>query len=49
MATSDEVREALLDKIEKLTKTATAPSRIVELAEAFAWVQSPNQPHGGGN
>jgi hypothetical protein len=46
MPTTDEVREALLDQIMKKAGEANAPN-LLWLAEAFAWLMSPTQSHGG--
>jgi hypothetical protein len=55
MANQSEVEDALLDLIkvtaEKLaaeTKVSASPDGALKLAEAYAWLQHPNQPHGGG-
>jgi hypothetical protein len=47
MADAESVRTALLNKIEELAKKTTQADKVRSLAEAFAWVQNPNQPHGG--
>jgi len=55
MGTFDETQQAVLDLIADATKSAaqiadsSAQARAaLRLAEALAWVRSPNQPHGGG-
>jgi len=49
MATHDEVAQALLDRIEALVGNPnSSPSVILKLAESWAWLNSPSQPHGGG-
>jgi len=55
MATVDEAHQALIDSIENLSRalandTSSYGHRaeaIKDLAEAFAWVVSPSQSHGG--
>lgn len=37
---------ALLAKIAELAEKAGVPG-VVQLAEAYAWVTNPGQPHGG--
>lgn len=46
MATKEEARQAILDKIADLAPNAHAGT-ITLLAEAYAWAVAPNQPHGG--
>jgi len=48
MADSDSVQAKLLDKIEQALGKAQTPAALLALAEAFAWVSAPAQPHGGG-
>lgn len=59
MATEESATDALCELIEKAAKTAAAnagtnPSAAqryarvaLDAAEALAWIQVPNQPHGG--
>jgi hypothetical protein len=47
MATKEETREALYDRIAELAPKVSTPKGVNELAEAFAWLTSPAQPHGG--
>lgn len=47
MATDDEARQALIDTIAKLAPKADAQN-LMRLAEAWAWITNPAQPHGGG-
>lgn len=50
MATRDEVEQALLDAIAEAVPTVTSESRarrVLDLAEAWAWINQPSQPHGG--
>jgi len=56
MVNQSEVEDALLDLIkltaEKLaaeTSVSASPDGVLKLAEAYAWLQHPNQPHGGGS
>jgi hypothetical protein len=46
MATQDQVQAALLDKILEHSEKAATSEVLLKLAEAFAWVTAPNQPHG---
>ncbi len=47
MATDDELLAAIGDRmIDQITQGATSDT-ILKLAEAWAWVHSPGQPHGG--
>jgi hypothetical protein len=48
MADSDSVHSQLLEKIEQALDKAQTPAALLALAEAFAWVAAPAQPHGGG-
>lgn len=49
MATKQEVQQALLDAIQDAANEGTHPAAQVarNLAEAYAWITSPAQPHGG--
>lgn len=47
MATKDDAREAILQKIESLAPVAGNAGQLRDLAEAWAWVTNPSQPHGG--
>lgn len=47
MATIDETHKALVDKIHKLANSTNSGTVILQLAEAYAWVASPSQAHGG--
>jgi hypothetical protein len=47
MATQDQAREALLDRIVELAPRTSSTESLVTLAEAYAWVISPHQTHGG--
>lgn len=45
MATKDEAKQAILDEI---VRTVNGPSAyVLHLAEAYAWLNSPSQSHGG--
>ena len=52
MASRDETAQALLDSIYALAgggNISESVSRVIgHLAEAYAWLVSPDQPHGGG-
>jgi hypothetical protein len=41
-----EARETLLKAIAAAADGATSPTGLLKLAEAYAWVVSPGQPHG---
>lgn len=51
MATREQAQESLLDAIVMYSKgTSAGPNSgrtVRNLAEAWAWLQSPDQPHGG--
>jgi hypothetical protein len=47
VATVDEVRQAIYDSIVAAADTQNAVA-LRDLAEAFAWLRSPSQSHGGG-
>jgi len=49
MATTAEAQQALVDAIEKAAKANTSGKVLLELAEAYAWVVTPNNSHGGGS
>ena len=44
----DDVDAAFRRQIVKALENATAPKSLLQLAEAWAWVQRPGQSHGGG-
>lgn len=51
MATKENVQQAILDHLAELVPHAKQEfhARIVkDLAEAYAWLKAPNNPHGGG-
>lgn len=47
MASKDEARERLYTKIYEAADAYTHPRDLLRLAEAFAWLTVPGQPHGG--
>lgn len=46
MATRPEFEQAILDRMAELAVTASSTTAL-KLAEAYAWLVNPNQPHGG--
>ncbi len=42
------IREAIIEQIVAMAQTAKNSSTILRLAEAYAWMAHPDQPHGGG-
>lgn len=46
MSKEDEAREALLAKIAQLAPNQNGAVGTLRLAEAYAYVVAPNQPHG---
>lgn len=46
MATQKKVYETLLEQIQEAARDQTHPLALLTLAEAFAWLRSPAQPHG---
>ena len=38
----------LLEKIEQALAKSPSAAGLLQLAEAFAWIAAPAQPHGGG-
>jgi hypothetical protein len=47
MATVGTAHQAVLDAIEKMAPAVKRPESLLQLAEALAWLRSPEQPHGG--
>jgi hypothetical protein len=47
VATDDELAEAISDRLLQLIKEGATSDTVLKLAEAWAWVRSPGQPHGG--
>jgi hypothetical protein len=43
----DQAKEAVLEKITELSRSGINPALLLHLAEAYAWLEAPNQPHGG--
>jgi hypothetical protein len=46
--TAEETREALLGAIASQVSVAPNATTLLRLAEAYAWVVAPDEPHGGG-
>jgi hypothetical protein len=44
-----EAREAMIEQIVAMARTAKNSATILRLAEAYAWLAEPDQPHGGGS
>jgi hypothetical protein len=47
MTTLDEAQKVILDRIVQLGPHVLTSDGVLRLAEAYAWVVSPAQPHGG--
>lgn len=47
MATTDELASAIGDRLLQQLEQGATSETILKLAEALAWVRSPDQPHGG--
>jgi hypothetical protein len=47
MADEEGVRKLLLDRITAIGEGQTSALTLLVLAEAFAWLTAPAQPHGG--
>jgi hypothetical protein len=52
VADVDAARQAILDQIVRLLRVVEMPvdeqaKAVSDLAEAWAWLMNPNQPHGG--
>ncbi len=51
MSKRNEAAEAILEQIVEIRATDISPGTkatiLLRLAEAYAWVSNPNQPHGG--
>lgn len=41
-------REAIIEQLVHMAQTAKNSATILRLAEAYAWMTDPSQPHGGG-
>lgn len=46
-----EAQEAILDQLKARigSSTANGGREVLNLAEAYAWLAAPSQPHGGGS
>lgn len=42
----DEARATIAQRVIDMAKVAKSPDTMLKLAEAFAWVANPAQPHG---
>jgi hypothetical protein len=49
MAGQDELLAAIGDRIVEHLELRATSDTILKLAEAWAWIHSPDQPHGGFN
>ncbi|MGD0743290.1 MAG: hypothetical protein ABSA31_08415 [Acidimicrobiales bacterium] len=47
MATDDELPTAIGDRLLHQIEQGATSDTILKLAEAWAWIHSPGQPHGG--
>ncbi|QIX27469.1 hypothetical protein ncot_13270 [Nocardioides sp. JQ2195] len=47
MATRAEFEQTMLDKLTKMAEGASNSTQLLKLAETYAWLVSPGQPHGG--
>lgn len=47
MATMDDARNAIIDSIYAAAEENERAEDLLQLAEAWAWLRFPNQPHGG--
>jgi hypothetical protein len=45
--TDDELAAAIADRLTQLMREGATSDTILKLAEAWAWVRSPGQSHGG--
>jgi hypothetical protein len=45
---TEEAQEAILNKIVSFASGSGTPTGLLQLAEAWAWLAVPGQPHGGG-
>ena len=46
MATQNELLEAISDRLLQHLSQGSTSDSVLKLAEAWAWVHSPDQPHG---
>jgi hypothetical protein len=47
MATDEEILIAIGDRMLQQIEQGATSDTILKLAEAWAWIRSPGQPHGG--
>lgn len=47
MATQDELLNAVSDRLIQSLEQGATSDTILKLAEAWAWISAPAQPHGG--
>ena len=47
MASQDELLSAISDRITQSIEQGSTSDTILKLAEAWAWIYAPGQPHGG--
>ncbi len=47
MASQDELLRAISDRITQSIEQGATSDTILKLAEAWAWISAPGQPHGG--
>jgi hypothetical protein len=47
VATDEEIAAAIGDRLLKNLEQGATSETILKLAEAWAWIRSPDQPHGG--
>ncbi len=47
VATSDDVLAALADRLLQQIEQGATSDTLLKLAEAYAWIARPDQPHGG--
>jgi len=47
MATDEELLAAISDRMIGQIEQGATSDTILKLAEAWAWIRSPDQPHGG--
>lgn len=47
MASQEEVLTAISDRILASIEQGATSDTVLKLAEAWAWIHSPDQPHGG--
>lgn len=47
MATREQLLQAITDRIVAQLEQGATSDTILKLAEAYAWIERPDQPHGG--